>query len=419
MMEDKDIIKDLFSSKLKDFEPEVPASVWGGLDQLLSQQSAPADSSSSSAKKSLIKTALIVAGLVAAVVAGVLFIPNSGNITDEPVITVNEEPGKAVDTAAINPIPEPIVEPVITNPAIARAKEIKEQPVKLPEQKEQPVKIAEQKEEPKIEQETKKEEIKPLVKKDEPLLATDNTTGKLLLPKKKSTSSGFSLSASANSSLLAYNENENGSGLLFSKYERSAVFSAEVDKENKESEVQHRIPISVGVRISKGIASNLSLETGVVYTYLSSKLSSNSAFELEENQYFHYLGIPLTLNYTFIELGKTKFYLSIGGMVQKDIKGKYESKMGFSEKSNNIGDAALANIVYYSEPYYIRESIKQPNLQFSANAAVGIAYPIYKKLYLYGTIGGAYYFDAGNKYHTIYSDQKIQLDLNMGLKFDF
>ncbi|MDR0824635.1 MAG: PorT family protein [Prevotella sp.] len=418
MAEDKDIIKDLFSSKLKDFEPEVPASVWGGLDQLLSQQPAPAEPSSSSSnlssvKNSLIKTTLIIVGVAAAIVAGVLFIPNSGNITDEPGITVNEEPGKTVDTIAINPIPETIIEPAIAKLAIAHAKEIKEEPVKVTEQKEQPVKIPVQKEEP------KKEEIKPLVKKDEPLLATDNTTERLQVPKKESRSNGFSLSASANSSLLAYNESGNGSKLLFSKYQRSETFDVALKKENKKSELQHRIPVSVGVRVSKGITSNLSLETGVVYTYLSSELSSNSAFEISENQYFHYLGIPLTLNYTFIELGKTKFYLSIGGMVQKDINGKYESNMDFSEKSNNIGDAALANIVYYSEPYYIRESIKQPNPQFSANAAIGVAYPIYKKLYLYGTIGGAYYFDAGNKYHTIYSDQKIQFDLNMGLKFDF
>ena len=38
---ENDKIKDLFSSKLKDFEVDVPASVWGGLDVLLSQQRAP------------------------------------------------------------------------------------------------------------------------------------------------------------------------------------------------------------------------------------------------------------------------------------------------------------------------------------------------------------------------------------------
>ena len=67
----------------------------------------------------------------------------------------------------------------------------------------------------------------------------------------------------------------------------------------------------------------------------------------------------------------------------------------------------------------MKESIKQANPQFSANVGIRGAYPIYKKLYLYGTIGGAYYFDAGNKYSTIYSDRKIQLDFNLGVKFDF
>ena len=38
---EKDKIKDLFSSKLENFEPEVPATIWGGLDQLLSNQPVP------------------------------------------------------------------------------------------------------------------------------------------------------------------------------------------------------------------------------------------------------------------------------------------------------------------------------------------------------------------------------------------
>ena len=104
-------------------------------------------------------------------------------------------------------------------------------------------------------------------------------------------------------------------------------------------------------------------------------------------------------------------------MMQKDINGKYESSINFSKPE--IGGLEPTNNLFYKEPYYIKKTIKQSNPQFSVRTKLGIAYPLYKKLYLYGTVGGAYYFDAGNEYRTIYSDKKTQLDLNLGVKYDF
>jgi hypothetical protein len=205
--------------------------------------------------------------------------------------------------------------------------------------------------------------------------------------------------------------------LLFSQHVRTRALREALIKENRGFELEHRQPVSFGVTISKQIGPRLSLETGIVYTHLSSTIKSNSVFNINETQYFNYLGIPLSLNYTFFELGKTKFYFALGGMVQKDINGRYLSNMGFSIL--DIDDKDLAGHVFYSEPYYIKESVKQSNPQFSVRLSLGISYPLYKKMYLYGTIGGAYYFDAGNKYRTIYSDRKTQLDLNLGIKFDF
>lgn len=401
MIEDKDKIKDLFSSKLKDFEPEVPASVWGGLDQLLSQQppagdaSSASSASSSSSSGAIIKTVLITIGVTAAVVTGLLLGPKSDDAPVEvPVAKVEEiVPDTNQKPMEIVTIPVRKIRTTITparktveEPAIPTKEEQKKRPVFAPKLRKE-----------------------PFVEKEERV--TKRTYGKMLLSEQKPEINGFSLSVSGNLGLFAYNTKENGSGLLFSQ--RSPEFRAALDKENSEYKLQHRLPISLGVRVSKGIAPNLSVETGVVYTYLSSKVTSKSVFNIEENQSFHYLGVPLSLNYKFYEQGKTKFYLSVGAMVQKDIKGKYESDINTSK------DDILAQLTYYNEPSHTSEAIKQSKPQFSVNASVGVAYPIYKKLYLYGTIGGAYYFDAGNKYRTIYSDKKTQLDLNLGVKFDF
>lgn len=421
MIEDKDKIKDLFSSKLKDFEPEVPASLWGGLDQLLSQQAAPADPSSASSsssssgssvatasKVSLIKTALITIGVAAAVVTGVLLIPKGSNLVvpEEPKVATIEEIVRdtiKLDDTTIVISPRPAIRPIIARAELQQEKKaVVDVQVSTPSQQPQ--------------KESGKPEKKEDVAKEKSLRSSGDHKEVRLLPKKNS-GSGLSVGLSTNSALFGQNINQNGGRLLFSYPTRGKFFNDALAKENKEFKLQHNLPISFGLKVSKSITPNLSLETGIVYTYLSSKITSNSAFNIRENQYFHYLGVPLTLNYKFYELGKAKFYLSAGGMVQKDIKGQYESKIAYTESTLIV--MGLPRDLYYSEPYYIKESIKQANPQFSANVGIGGAYPIYKKLYLYGTIGGAYYFDAGNKYSTIYSDRKIQLDFNLGVKFDF
>ena len=103
--------------------------------------------------------------------------------------------------------------------------------------------------------------------------------------------------------------------------------------------------------------------------------------------------------------------------VQKDVYGKMISNMDFSIR--DFEDKVAVADIFHSEPYYIRKTVKQSNPQVSVRSTLGVSYPLYKKMYIYGTIGGAYYFDAKNKYRTIYSDKKTQLDVNLGIKFDF
>ena len=258
--------------------------------------------------------------------------------------------------------------------------------------------------------------IKKPAKKDDIPLDTTAQPAIAELPKPSKTK-GLSLMVSVGAGLTSGNLNQNGGGLLFSRDARSPMFMDALSKEGEDFRMQHKQPLSFGLGISKGLTSNLSLETGLVYTYLSSEITSASIFDMQETQTFHYLGIPVSLNYTFYRLGKAELYLSVGGMVQKDISGKYESNMGFSK--SDLEDKELAFNIYHYEPYFIRENIKQSKPQFSTHLKLGIAYPIYKKLYLYGTFGGAYYFDVHNKYPTIFSDKKTQLNLNLGIKFDF
>ncbi|MBF6627594.1 MAG: hypothetical protein ITG04_03675 [Proteiniphilum sp.] len=175
------------------------------------------------------------------------------------------------------------------------------------------------------------------------------------------------------------------------------------------SEMEHDQPVSFGFTLSKSLFDDLYIETGLVYTYLASKVrNTNTNFQVNETQRLHYLGIPLNVNYNLFSLNKLNVYASVGGMLEKDLYGEYRK----------VGEGQTEEFNSSSEEEEITR-ISQRNPQLSVNAGLGLSYPIYNGLKMYGKIGGAYYFDANNEYKTIYSDRKIVMDLNVGLRYEF
>ena len=175
------------------------------------------------------------------------------------------------------------------------------------------------------------------------------------------------------------------------------------------SEMEHDQPVSFGITLSKSIFDNLFIESGLTYTYLSSRLrNANANFRIEETQKIHYLGIPVNLNYTLFSVKRFNLYASVGGMLEKDLYGEYR-KLGTGETLDFNSTAEEEEV----------KKISQRNPQLSVNAGVGLSYPLMQHLRIYGKVGGAYYFDAGNEYKTIYSDRKIVMDLNIGLRVEF
>lgn len=424
---ENDKIKDLFSSKLNNFEPEVPASVWNRIDLLLPQMpsvaevsdpssSATSDPSagaskgaSSAGKTSLIKTIAIVAGLAAAVAVGVIFVPK------DVVMPVTEDTQKEIVAEetrdSIQQIEDSIPNAIapltpLAQASVAAKVEKKSAPEEIVKPTEELVHSKPKEEEP------KEEKRKQVSHKIDTLLPASE----YIPPVDKKPSGGIALALAANAGLASENISKTGTDLLFSAPVRSAKFIDLLKEENSQFYLEHNQPISLGLTISKRIAPRFSIETGLVYTYLSSRLTSASSFNIKESQRFYYLGIPFYINYTLYKAGKTNIYLSAGAMVQKDVRGEYVSNVNIPILGGVSNDVLE---IFYSEPYYIKKSISQSNLQLSTHLNLGVSYPIYRKVSLYGAFGGAYYFDAGNEYRTIFSDRPFQLDLNLGVRFDF
>ena len=184
----------------------------------------------------------------------------------------------------------------------------------------------------------------------------------------------------------------------------------EGEKVSPESETTHKQPISLGVLTSFNITPKLQVETGLIYTHLSSETTNRSeSFTNTEKVQFHYLGVPLNINYTLLSVNKLNLFVTAGTMVEKDINGKI--------RYNDEKDiSSVVNGGYANES---SAKINQKNPQWSIAGGVGITYPLYHKTHLFGKVGGRYYINANNEYKTYYSDEKLGLDIQAGIKFNF
>lgn len=196
----------------------------------------------------------------------------------------------------------------------------------------------------------------------------------------------------------------------YGKYTLSKMVAYNADEEvNPESETNHMQPVSLGLLTSFDITNKLQIETGLLYTYLSSETKNKSNdFNNSEKVQFHYLGIPLNVNYTVLSVNKLNVFVAAGAMIEKDIYGKIK----YSDEKK----VPTLNSGFTNES---SSKIKQNNPQFSLAGGVGVTYPLYDKAKLFGKVGGRYNIDTNNEYKTYYTDEKLGLDIQLGIKFNF
>ena len=152
-------------------------------------------------------------------------------------------------------------------------------------------------------------------------------------------------------------------------------------------------PLSVGLQIEFPLARRLSLSTGLTYSYLVSQYDMLVDKVLYENAYnqLHYVGIPLTLSYKFVETPSFGFYGLTGGAVEKCVSQRY---------------------VYGSDVLYE----KVGGVQWSARVGLGAEYWFIPRLGLYFDPSLVYYFDNSQPF-SIRTQQPLQARFEVGLRF--
>jgi len=168
--------------------------------------------------------------------------------------------------------------------------------------------------------------------------------------------------------------------------------------QEKEERVSHRQPIRFGLTLCYRLNDKWSIESGLTYTRLSSDYTYLLAGEpyAQGEQQLNYLGIPLKVNHQLWSTHHLGVYLSVGGIVEKMVKGTLQTTENGKDQKTDV-------------------SIR--SLQCSVNGAVGVAYYLTPLMSIYAEPGVGYYFDNGSSIPTYYQEKPFCFNLNVGLRF--
>ena len=148
-----------------------------------------------------------------------------------------------------------------------------------------------------------------------------------------------------------------------------------------QKEYVHDLPLSVGLNARYRLTDRLSLESGVEYSYLHSRLD-------DIHTVMHFAGIPLRMDYSLFTAGPVEFYTGVGGKVEKCLK------------------ASLGGM-----------KVKERDLQWSGSFNIGAQSRLSRNAWIYVQPDISYYFTktALTSYRT---ENRLGLTIHAGLRFD-
>jgi hypothetical protein len=169
---------------------------------------------------------------------------------------------------------------------------------------------------------------------------------------------------------------------------------------------KHYIPLSVGVTFRKDISADgrFGIESGLVYSYLSSKAELEGTTRIKLHQQLHYLGIPVSATYALVKNPTYEVYLR--GGIQADL---------------NISARETKDYIYssvqpdHSEP----RSLDAKGLQMSLSASAGVMYNLSPRVGLYLEPGFGYYFENGNHPESYWQDHPANFNVRLGVRTTF
>jgi len=169
--------------------------------------------------------------------------------------------------------------------------------------------------------------------------------------------------------------------------------------EEKLSEEHHQ-PIKFGISVRYRLNDRWSLQSGLTYSYLDSKLTAWSGPQtIVADQELHYLGIPLSVNYSIWQNNHVNVYVAAGGEIEKLVKGT--QKHGADKMIR---------------PWTAK--VKENTPIISTNASAGVEFLIGDYFSIFAEPGASYHFDNGSDVHSVYTDKPLNFNINIGIRLN-
>lgn len=168
------------------------------------------------------------------------------------------------------------------------------------------------------------------------------------------------------------------------------------------TDIEHRLPVSFSLTADFPVSKNVSLETGLTYTYLFSRFRRNDHFIYRATLQQHYIGIPLNVRYTVWQNDVWNIYLLGGGGIEKGLRSIYKQEI-----ENN------GSVVQHTNVYS-----RINGFQFSAQGGAGFSYRLQDNLHLFGEPRLIYYF-KNNQPMSARTENPLIFGLNMGIRIQF
>ena len=162
-------------------------------------------------------------------------------------------------------------------------------------------------------------------------------------------------------------------------------FEARQEDIYENASFRHYMPLGAGVGISFALGEKLALESGLNYTLLWSELTPEGG-NVRQNQYIHYLGIPLQLDWIFFDRAGFRLYSGIGARM--DI----------------CAGARIDGV-----------KVKEDPLQWSASATVGAGYNFNRHVGIYLRPELDFYL-SGTRLNSVRKAGGVNVTLRAGLQ---
>ncbi len=149
---------------------------------------------------------------------------------------------------------------------------------------------------------------------------------------------------------------------------------------------KHSQPITAKLSITKDIGSGFRVGTGATYTLLNSEATN---FRETLDQQLHYVGIPLSVDYTLLNIGDLSLYASAEGSLEIPVYAKR-------------GD----------------EKIKDQPLDYSASLGVGVQYALSRRAMLFAEPKASKFFNSG-EIESFRTENDVVFNLAVGLRISY